>query len=105
MEKLKIALGVLGLAVIATCGGCASSTDLVHVTRTPVKHSLVAGAESARGETFFARADARLGAVSNAERRIPEDALITVYDRQHTINGQFYNHYRSVTRTTERLAR
>lgn len=105
VEKLKIASGVLGLAVTLTGGGCASSDALVAVERNPVHRSLVRGGADPVDAMLATRSDTRLGALSNAERREPEDAVVTVYDRQYTINGQFYNHYRSVTRTTERLRR
>jgi hypothetical protein len=43
--------------------------------------------------------------MTEAYRRVSEDATISVYDRQQTINGRFNNFYWSVTRTNERLER
>jgi hypothetical protein len=43
--------------------------------------------------------------MTESYRRVSEDALIYVYDRQQSINGRFNNLYWSVTRTNERLER
>jgi hypothetical protein len=105
VEKMMIALGILGLAATTTCGGCAARPEMTHVARAPVANSLVRGGGAADAGMYVARSDARLGTLSISERRIAEDAIVTVYDRQQTLDGRFYNNYRSVTRTTERLRR
>jgi hypothetical protein len=105
VEKMNIALGVLGLAATMTCGGCAPRVEWTQPLRAPVTHSLVRGGAALEPGMFVARSDDRLGTLSISERRIAEDAVVTVYDRQQTLDGRFYNNYRSVTRTTERLRR
>lgn len=100
-----IAARVLGLGACAFVAACASPQRNEFVARVPVSASLVLGAGASDGSAFAAREDARLGAVSNAERRVADDAFVVIYDRQQSLDGRPYNNYRSVTRTIERLTR
>ena len=100
-----IAVRVLGLAACVCLAACANQPRAMFVARAPVRSSLVLGAGGADASRFAARSDARLGAIGDAERRVAEEAVISVYDRQQIFDGRLYNDYRSVTRTYERLAR
>jgi hypothetical protein len=105
VEKLMIAARVLGLASCGWLSACAAPHRMEHVVRDPVSPSLVLGAAAVDSSLYLARSDDRLGSMTESYRRVSEDALIYVYDRQQSINGRFNNLYWSVTRTNERLER
>ncbi len=100
-----IAARGLGLASCGWLGGCATAQRMEFVDREPVSPSLVLGAGAFDSSLYLARSDDRLGSITESYRRVSEDALIYVYDRQQSINGRFNNLYWSVTRTNERLER
>ena len=64
-----------------------------HVVRDPVSPSLVLGAAAFDSSLYLARSDDRLGSMTESYRRVSEDSLIYVYDRQQSINGRFNNLY------------
>lgn len=100
-----IAVRVLGLLSCGCLFACANSSRMEFVERAPMRPMLVLGAGGADSSMYSFRSDERLGAMTEAYRRVSEDATIYVYDRQQTINGRFNNLYWSVTRTNERLER
>jgi hypothetical protein len=105
VDKLMIAARVLGLLCCGCLFACASPSRNEFVERAPVRPTLVLGAGGADSSTYAFRSDDRLGATSEAYRRVSEDATVFVYDRQQSINGRPNNLYWSVTRTNERLER
>lgn len=100
-----IAARVLGLASCGSLVACDSPHRMQYVDRAPLAPSLVLGAAAFDSSMYLARSDDRLGSMTESYRRVSEDSLIFVYDRQQSINGRFNNLYWSVTRTNERLER
>lgn len=102
MDKLKIRIAVLGLALPLALGGCRSAPEARVPVRAPVAASLVAAHDESAGS---GRNDGALGTTRAAPIRRNDGMAVVVRDRQQIINGTTYTDYDAITRSRDRFAR